>query len=28
MLVAGCLANLSDTRTKELKALADAMGGN
>jgi uncharacterized protein YecT (DUF1311 family) len=28
MLVAGCLANLSDTRTKELKALADALGGN
>jgi len=28
MLVAGCLANMSDNRTKELKALADAMGGN
>jgi uncharacterized protein YecT (DUF1311 family) len=28
MLVAGCLANLSDTRTKELKALSDALGNN
>jgi len=28
MLVAGCLANMSDNRTKELKALADAMGSN
>ncbi len=26
MLVAGCLADLTDLRTKELKALADGMG--
>ena len=26
MLVAGCLANLSDERTKELKELSDAVG--
>lgn len=28
MLVAGCIADLTDTRTKELKALADALAGN
>jgi uncharacterized protein YecT (DUF1311 family) len=26
MLVSGCIANLTDLRTKELKTLADAMG--